>query len=186
VPDGTDNCVSVANPSQANTDPDRWGDACDNCLGLDNPTQADADADGVGDDCDNCPTVANPGQEDADGDGTGDACSCGPGDEPASGPGATLRVDSAGRLTWAAVTDATSYPVYRGTLLPAASLASRDPALDHACLGRAAAASFDDSELPADGGFYYLVSAENDCGEAVGGAGADSGGSPRSQPGGCP
>jgi hypothetical protein len=65
VPDGRDNCPSVANPDQADTDRDGEGDACDT---------SDRDADGVPDTADNCPGVANPGQEDADLDGRGDAC----------------------------------------------------------------------------------------------------------------
>ena len=43
VPDGSDNCPFVSNPSQADADGDAWGDACD-------PSDSrDADADGVPD-----------------------------------------------------------------------------------------------------------------------------------------
>lgn len=95
-----DNCPSVSNPDQVNTDGDSEGDACDadkdndgvdnavdNCELTPNPDQTDTDTDGSGDACDddddndnvldaddNCPFVANPGQEDTDGDQAGDAC----------------------------------------------------------------------------------------------------------------
>ena len=73
IGEGCDNCHTVANPDQADTDEDRWGDACDACTG-DGPR--DSDQDGVCDDHDNCPSLPNPGQEDQNGDGYGDACQC--------------------------------------------------------------------------------------------------------------
>jgi hypothetical protein len=47
-----DNCPTVANTSQSNTDSDLPGNACDNCASVSNPAQADLDDDGVGDACD--------------------------------------------------------------------------------------------------------------------------------------
>jgi hypothetical protein len=67
--DPYDNCPMVANPTQANADFDREGDACDAST-----SAADGDGDGVPDAGDNCPMAANPMQQDADMDGVGDAC----------------------------------------------------------------------------------------------------------------
>ncbi len=59
-----DNCPTVSNPSQSDTDNDGAGDDCDN----------DDDSDGVADTMDNCPLVPNAGQANADSDPFGDAC----------------------------------------------------------------------------------------------------------------
>ncbi len=63
-PNTTDNCPSVANWEQLDTNNNGIGDACD----------PDIDSDGKPNDSDNCPDVANPTQADTDNDGIGNSC----------------------------------------------------------------------------------------------------------------
>jgi len=65
ITDGADNCPTVANASQADTDENGIGDACE---------APDSDGDGITDTGDNCPDEFNPEQTDSNGDGLGDAC----------------------------------------------------------------------------------------------------------------
>ena len=66
IPDASDNCRFVSNPSQMDSDRDGIGDACNQAI--------DRDRDGWADSLDNCPAVPNHGQEDSNNNGIGDAC----------------------------------------------------------------------------------------------------------------
>ena len=82
----SDNCVSVSNADQLNTDEDSEGNVCDSDddndgvadvsdpFPLDDSESADTDSDGVGNNNDNCIAVSNANQLDTDADGAGDVC----------------------------------------------------------------------------------------------------------------
>lgn len=72
IADYRDNCPSIYNPDQQDTDGDGEGDVCD----------GDDDNDGVLDVNDNCVIDSNPDQLDTDGDGIGDVCDPSPGVAP--------------------------------------------------------------------------------------------------------
>ncbi len=91
IPDASDNCDDVSNPTQKNLDYDQFGDACDDDIDGDGwsnaedgcPTRKclfqwapcwDYDFDGWSDNNDNCPEVPNASQADWDDDFLGDAC----------------------------------------------------------------------------------------------------------------
>jgi Flp pilus assembly pilin Flp len=104
IPNDSDNCPSISNAGQADTDGDGQGDACDptpngdddndnvdnlldNCPSDANEDQEDGDDDNAGDVCDNCAGTAND-QTNSDGDDYGDACdNCSGVDNPTQSDG---------------------------------------------------------------------------------------------------
>lgn len=80
IADSADNCPSVSNADQADTDSDGTGNACDST------PNGDDDLDGFDNNTDNCPAIANADQTDTDADGAGDVCDSTPnGDDDLDG-----------------------------------------------------------------------------------------------------
>ena len=144
----------------------------DNCPFLSNFDQADFDLDGLGDVCD----------PDDDNDTVADGNDCLPfvkGVSQAAGEvGSSLRIAQPGgqattRIFWARGREGHVSNVYRGTI------GAGPWAYDHTCLAfEVPGVSLIDADLPPVGtAYYYLVSAENSCGES--GLGNDSSANPR-------
>ncbi len=70
IPNAKDNCPSVKNTDQTDSNLNGLGDACED----DEVIYEDTDGDTIIDLKDNCRLVPNPGQEDSNNDGIGDAC----------------------------------------------------------------------------------------------------------------
>jgi hypothetical protein len=70
VPVNNDNCPTIYNLDQLDSDTDSFGDVCDNCPEIFNNDQTDTDHDSIGDVCDLCPNYHD--GFDADDDGIAD------------------------------------------------------------------------------------------------------------------
>ena len=198
VPDTSDNCRTVSNPTQTDTDHDGAGDACDNCPTVANASQTNSDGDTFGDACDNCPYADNQDQADLDHDGLGDACDpdidgdgvvnaldCAPYDPAvteAPTVGSTLSWSNKTTLNWTAASGATAYNSYRGTIPATGGLN-----YNHTCYQpNLPTPSVTDSTTPPPAiTDYYLIAAKNaSCGE--GPLGNRSNGTPRPNSSPCP
>jgi hypothetical protein len=165
VGDGVDNCQYTANSDQTDTDTNGQGDACD----------GDDDDDGRNDVIDNCPVHPNATQTDSDSDGSGDVCDCMADNkvltQTPSLLGNFLRVDKEGGFTvrWTRAYQGYLSNIYRGTF------EAGQPWPDPDCLqANLAEELYIDSDTPpAGGGYFYLVSGRNGCGEGPAGLGSD-------------
>jgi len=140
----------------------------DNCPSVGNPLQIDSDSDAVGNLCDNCPSIANALQIDSDRDGLGDSCDCHPGVPEVRTPGDQVRldIDQQGRIVWTAAAGAEGYFVRRGDLSLRA-FGYYGACWQHLSGSRAGDIGVVDPVIPAAGtGVFYFVQGEDSmCGK---------------------
>ena len=170
--DNIDNCPTMTNPTQLDTDLDTLGDACD----------PDDDNDGILDTAD-CERLSSNNCQDqnpctTDSCGPGLVCQNVPG--PLPGEVSGFAASSATSFAWNDLGPGTTYDVLRGAIgeFPVGSGGS-----ETYHQSTAAPMTSDATPPPAGSGVYYLVRGENVCGN--GSYGAATGGAPRLS-GACP
>ena len=157
-----DNCPADPNPDQTDTDGDGMGDACD----------GDDDGDGIDDPLDNCALISNTGQANSDGDVAGDACDCAPLDGtawiyPTEVASVVLMRTVTGeiRLLWEG--QPATFDVAGGGV---DVLAADGGVIGAVCIVEDLVGSFLSDPLPdppPGQGQYYLVRAQNGCGDGT-------------------
>jgi hypothetical protein len=164
IRDERDDCPSVANPAQTDTDEDGIGDACE-CVNV-NCDDANACTDDGCDPESGCVHANNAvGCDDGDPCTTGDICAGGScSGTPGPGPGElqNTRFTSKSTYVWDTIPNSPRYDVVRGAL---ASLPVGPGGGDETCFDDVLTAVLVDSTTPAPGtGFWYVARGENACG----------------------
>jgi len=186
-------------PPIPDLDGDGIPDVSDTCPAVFDPTGADTDADGFGDVCDDCPADFNPQQIDADADGRGDVCDCAPSDGTAfSIPDEVSGLDVSDSLSGGGIVisfanqapthgSGTRYDVFSGSVSPLRTSGSFASGMCY--LDNLPSPSFVYAQPgPIQGqAIYFMIRAQNTCPGGTGTYGTSNRDATSAQsPGACP